>query len=433
MTSMPIGEEWVGRTVDERFPLLQWLGGSAECGVFLTERPDGSGGTAAIKIMGAAVAEATDRAAGWDAVLALKQRHLLRVYGHGRCEMDGAQLAYVVTEYAPEVLEEILAGRALSVEEARAMLWPLLEALGSLHARGLIHGHVKPRNIMAQGDVLKLTMDHVLRVGAAGGVFTAGEYDAPELARGVVTPEADVWSLGVTLVEVLTQRRPVAGADGEMVVPEGVPEPFGEIARACLRVDRKERCGLAEIRARLKGEWVEPVAPVAAETGRPVVADRVLEPGFSARKGNWRMVAVAALVAVFAIAAFLLWPRAVGRGDGSSVSDSTAAPVTAMPVKVPGVVVRRVPPEVLRSALETIYGTVRVDVRVTAGTGGRVVNAAFVDAGPSRYFAQAAMVAAKQWIFRPAQVHGRAVRGVWLLRFEFTRDGSEVTATEVSP
>ncbi len=438
MTSMPVGEEWVGWTVDERFPLLQWLGGGAECGVFLTERPDGSGEKAAIKVIPAGVAEATRRAAGWDAALVLEHPHLLSVLGWGQCLMDGFDAAYAVTEYAPEVLAEILRGRALSVEEARALMEPLLSALEYLHGKGLVHGHVKPGNLLAQGEILKLTADHVLRAGAAGGVFTAGEYDAPELARGVVTPAADVWSVGVTLVEVLTQRRLVTAPDGAIVLPEGVPEPIEEIARACLRLDPANRCGLAEIRARMKGEWVE---PVAGETARPVVMDRMVERvadrvelGRPARRGNWWMVAGALLVAVIAVGAFLLWPRVVGRGvTGDGSSESAAAPAAVVPAIVPGVVVRQVPPEVLQSALETIYGTVRVDVRVTVGTGGRVMDGEFADYGPSRYFAKAAMAAAMQWVFRPARVHGRAVRSVWLLKFGFTRGGSEVTATEVSP
>jgi hypothetical protein len=407
--------------------------------------------------MPATDADGADRVAGWAAVQELEHPYLLKVYAWGRSEMGREEFAYVVTEYAPEVLTEIVPGRALTVEETRATLEPLTEALEYLHGKGLVHGHVKPANIMADGDVLKLTVDHVLRAGAAGGVFTAGEYDAPELTQGVVTPAADVWSVGVLLVEMLTGLRPVKQANGEMAWPEWIPEPFCGVVRACLRIDPKDRCGLAEIRARLKGEWSEPVAPApaAAEAGRPVVTYHVMdhvEPRRPARRGKRWMGAVAALVAVIAVAAFLLWPRAVGKSSASENADAsesvggatppaatppaaTSAPAVPVrpPAPVPGVVVRRVPPEVLRSALETIYGTVRVDVRVTVGTGGRVIDGEFAEHGPSQYFAKAAMAAAMQWVFRPPQVDGRAVRSVWLLKFGFTKDGSEVTATQVSP
>jgi hypothetical protein len=431
MTSVPIRKDWAGRVVDGRLPLLQWLGGTEGCGVFLTERPGKAGERSVIKLLPAAAADAEHRAAGWDAARELEHLHLLRLYEWGRWQIDGAELAYVVTEYAPEVLGEILPGRVLAAEEARALLEPLVEALDYLHGQGLVHGHVKPANIMAQGEELKLTADHLLRAGAGSGVLPAGEYDAPELAQGVVTPAADVWSLGVTLVEVLTQRRPALGANGEPVVPAEVPEPFGEIARACLQVDAAKRCVLGEIRT-----WLRPAEPVVRQRVEPAVAG-----GRDSLQGTrtWiRVVGVLALVTVMAMVWFLRSHANGNRGARenpvlAAPVESSSAPASGTPVRVRSVVARRVPPEVLRSALETIHGTVRVEVRVTAGTGGKVVQAVFTEHGPSGYFADAAMKAARQWVFRPAEVNGRAVQSVWLLQFGFTRDGSEVTATEVLP
>jgi TonB family protein len=98
-----------------------------------------------------------------------------------------------------------------------------------------------------------------------------------------------------------------------------------------------------------------------------------------------------------------------------------------------GAVLERFPAKVLPSALATIHGTVRVDVRVTAGRDGRVVDAAFAEHGPSRYFADAAMKAAQQWRFEPAKVDGHTVESVWLLKFGFRRGGGEMTATEEKP
>jgi TonB family protein len=435
MTSMPIGEEWVGRTLDERFPLLQWLGGGAECGVFLTERPGGNGNKAAIKVMPAGLADAERRVEGWEAARGLEHPHLLRVYEYGRCQMDGGEFAYVLTEYAPEVLAEILPERALTTEEARAVLDPLLDVLEYLHGKGLVHGHVKPGNILAQGDVLKLTADDLSRAGAAD-------------------VSTDVWLVGVTLVEMLTQRPPEAGANGGLVAPAGLSEPFGSIASACLRVNPEERCDLAEIRSRLKGEATEGTrqkrvtdsvegtvtvaGPVTVEDLRQVAASASPQSLSEGTARSWMKLWVWATgVLVLVLLLLVLWHSLPDMGGKSAASAIASAPEVAatvpQPANEPGVVVRRVPPEVLQSALETIYGTVQVDVRVTAGTGGRVIDAEFADRGPSRYFARAAMAAARQWVFEPAQVKGIAVRSVWLLKFAFTRDGAQVTATEVSP
>ena len=61
-----------------------------------------------------------------------------------------------------------------------------------------------------------------------------------------------MWSLGVTLVEVLTQQLPAWEWKGqeEPELPR-LPAPFGDIARQCLRRDPQQRCTLAEIGARL--------------------------------------------------------------------------------------------------------------------------------------------------------------------------------------
>lgn len=452
MANVPIREEWVGRVIKEQYHLLQWLGGWEGCGVFLAEREDHPGELFAMKLIPAAVAAAEDRAAGWEAALHLDAPEILEVFGHGSCEIDGAEFAYVATEYAPEVLAEVLPGRALNAEETRAVLEPLMDALECLHREGLVHGHVKPSNILADGDQLKLTVDHVLPVGETHEGFAPGAYDAPELGRGVVTPAADVWSLGVTLVEMLTQKRPEVSAEERPVVPEGLPEPFGWIARACLEVDPAQRCGLKEIRAWLRPEAEQETAGGAGAIAEAVPAraipERVAgqgEPEKRAGMGSRMKVLIAAVAVVVVLIGFRMWttqqgPQAPERpvpsaqpAPSKSVAAKPAPPPVTPPVTVKGAIVERVPPEVLQSALATIEGTLVVEVRVTVGPNGRVADAKFTYHGPSRYFANASMKAARQWRFRPATVNRRPVNSAWLLRFAYTNAGDEVTAKEVSP
>jgi TonB family protein len=63
---------------------------------------------------------------------------------------------------------------------------------------------------------------------------------------------------------------------------------------------------------------------------------------------------------------------------------------------------------------------------VTVDGAGNVSNAAFESQGPSKYFADAALQAARQWKFKPAQT---AVPGAWTLQFRFTRAGAEVAVS----
>lgn len=90
-------------------------------------------------------------------------------------------------------------------------------------------------------------------------------------------------------------------------------------------------------------------------------------------------------------------------------------------------VVQQVLPEVSRKARDTIQGTVRVRVKVRADASGSVVVATLDSPGPSPYFAELALQAARGWKFSPAEFD-RVVSTDWILRFEFAR-----TATTVFP
>jgi TonB family protein len=100
---------------------------------------------------------------------------------------------------------------------------------------------------------------------------------------------------------------------------------------------------------------------------------------------------------------------------------------------IKGAVVEQVQPEVSRNASKTIHGRVKVTIRTTVDPSGNVSNATFDSTGPSKYFSNLALQAARHWKFKPAQVDGRSVPSVWILRFQFGRDGTEITPAEVSP
>ena len=497
MDSTAIEVDWVGQVIDSRFPLLEELGGSPEAGVFLTQFGDRSQ-RATIKLIPADAEDAETRMTSWLAAANLSHPNLMRVLASGRFESDSGIMLYVVTEYADEVLAEIIPQRALTPQETREMLGPALDALSYLHGKGFVHGRLKPSNIMAVGDQLKLSSDGLLLAGAIGQSSTKRTvYDAPEIVQGRVGTAADVWSLGATLVEILTQRRPAwyGSPDRLPEVPETVPEPFAEIARECMRLEPARRCTVAEIKARL---WPETIQPAAAKKpGKP--AETSKEPSRKSRTTMW--IGAAALL----LAAIAVWqvrshqaqtPPAAAQEQSLPAAPSVAAsasapapaPAEAAPTEpaatqqpavpataeaeppVPatnepsapkaagadlsqaqaaapqaavehsssgattkGAVAQQVEPDVLASALRTISGTVKVAVRVTVDAGGKVTGAEFADAGPSKYFAGKAVDAAQRWTFKPAEADGQARASIWILRYDFRQSGVTVTPEETEP
>ena len=168
-------KKWEGRVVEEKFPLQQWLGSSDHSIVFLTQRTGSEAKKAAIKLIPAegrhqenSMVESSkedSQLKRWAEAAKLSHPHLIRLLESGRCQIDGTQLLYVVMEFAEENLAEILPLRALSAGEASEMLQPTAEALAYLHQAGLTHGGIKPSNILAIDNQLKISADRIQKAG----------------------------------------------------------------------------------------------------------------------------------------------------------------------------------------------------------------------------------------------------------------------------
>jgi TonB family protein len=454
-------KSWEGGVVGGKFPLRQWLGGSDHSAVFVTDRHGHSDQKAAIKLIAEVPAESERQRARWRAAAQLSHPNLIRIDEIGRCQMNGASLLYVVMEYAEEDLSQILPQRALAAGEVVEMLPPLLDSLSYLHSKGLVHTRIKPSNVLAVGDLLKLSTDQATAPVESGGAGTRRDvYDAPETAAGIVSPAGDMWSLGAMLVEALTQKPPFAPetAPRDRGVPANIPEPFRGIARECLHDDPKRRCSIADIKARMQ--------PAARS-----VPDRTPMPAAPTARRNdqslWRILIPIAILLIFVVGVRALYKAYSQKPSTNAQSKTEAAPIASEPEKpipavpsttpparkptaipapparqstapakkiasTPGEVLLRVVPDVPRSAKNTISGTIKVEARVDVDATGKVKAVKLASAGPSKYFAGLAEKAARQWQFSPLDANGKASESTWLLRFHFKRTGTQVDASRVS-
>jgi TonB family protein len=372
-------KQWIGQVVDGQFPLHQYLGGSERSGVFLTERRHGQAPEkAAIKIV-TVLPHGEVQLSRWQQAANLSHPNLIRLFEMGRCEINGVPFLYVVMEYAPENLNEVLAARALVADEASAMLEPLLDVLEFLHGSGFVHGHIKPANILANGEQLKLSSDGVCRTGEpVSGSAQMGAYEPPEYRRGVipvtpnVSPAGDVWSLGVTLVDVLARKIPAEQPPEEQqAILQNLPQPFQDIARNCLARTAQQRWTIAQIKARFAegaqsaNQVAAPAVSAIPPAGSPLnqtakagphrppyeVAKRIprqtveqaAPPHVPARQGKRRGYAVPLLLGLVLFAIFG-GSRLLRRDSGTSQTPASSSE-TPTGAPEPNVVTRPQPPQ----------------------------------------------------------------------------------------
>ncbi len=193
----------------------------------------------ALKVMHAHLADSPDFVARFRrearAAARLSNPGVVAVYDQGT--VDG--LAYLVMELVEgSNLRVLLASGPVSVKEALELTAQVLHPLGAAHRAGLIHRDVKPENVLlpADGSVAKVADFGLARAitevtqTTTGNILGTVAYLAPELiTKGVATPRADVFSVGVILYELLTGVQPFTADSPIQVayrtVHEDVPAP----------------------------------------------------------------------------------------------------------------------------------------------------------------------------------------------------------------
>ena len=310
--------QWEGQIVNGIYPLRRFLNASDHSSVFLTESTTEGFLNAAIKLVQADPAEPALIAVQlwhWKTAATFSHPHLIRLLDSGQCEIEGRPFLFVVMEYAEESLSQILPIRALEPGEVRELLVPTLDALAFLHRENWVQGELKPSNFLVVNDQLKLASDTIRPAGVArekGARLSL--YDPPETERGDISAAADVWALGITLVEALTQHLPTwpNGRSDPSSLPPNLPLDFAGVLQRCLSPNPADRPTIADLQAQTKPTpplqqnspappaLVEPVSPPA----EPVIrATRIPQPfSLEPPKRNWSTTTIAALVVVLVAA-----------------------------------------------------------------------------------------------------------------------------------
>lgn len=176
---------------------------------------------------------------------------------------------YIVMEYIDgRSLTAWLRGqpRLLQLDEALRIVGALCLGTQAIHDSGVVHGDLKPGNVLVDGARIAITdfgLAHPIDAELSpweGDVAGTPAYLAPELAARIrvpaaLVPRADVYALGVIAYELLTGARPfdadstasLLDAQVKAVAPTAserrldLPVAFDEVLRCALAKDPRER------------------------------------------------------------------------------------------------------------------------------------------------------------------------------------------------
>ena len=145
----------------------------------------------------------------WNAIRA-QSAHFIRAY-----EPPGQTMRYYLMEFADAPsLAAVLRERVLSVDSGIALGKFLAEAPQTLLRLDLVHGDIKPENILCIGDYTRLTFK-LVDLGSAAAIFSVfsragtASYLAPERFHSApISERTEIFAIGVTLYQALTGRLP---------------------------------------------------------------------------------------------------------------------------------------------------------------------------------------------------------------------------------
>ena len=196
---------------------------------------------------------------------------------HDISETDDGQTFIVMGYYGGETLQQRIARGPIEAEEVARIGTQIGSGLAAAHSAGIVHRDIKPGNIILADDGRVRILDFGLAKLATGVDITregstsgTAAYMSPEQINGAeIDHRTDIWSLGVVLHEMLSERRPFQGeyaqaisyailnkeADPIRSAAPGTPEVLAAVVDKALKKAPTDRFQSAD-------EFIEALSPL---------------------------------------------------------------------------------------------------------------------------------------------------------------------------
>ncbi len=224
-----------GMILGGRYRVVKLIGSGGMADVYLATDLS-SGMNVAIKILKQEFASNPEFIKRFDteakAASSLSHANIVHVFGVGQ---EGS-IRFMVQEYVEgiTVKDMILQNGHLDWKVAVPIVIQVGMALETAHQNGIVHRDIKPHNILITRDrIAKVTdfgiahasTNHTITL-TSGGALGSVHYFSPEQARGgIVSPSSDIYSLGVTLFEMVTGRVPFDGENSVSIAVKHLQDP----------------------------------------------------------------------------------------------------------------------------------------------------------------------------------------------------------------
>ena len=295
---------WIGQTIGGRYEIQELLGQGGMSAVYKAYDPN-LRRVVAVKIIHPHLSTDSQFVARFEeeaaAVAQLRHPNIIQVYDFN----SDSDTYYIVFEYVPgETVQARLkrmkaANRTMDMGEAIKVGAQVADGLQNAHNKGLIHRDIKPANIILNVTSEPIIMDFGIakimggtQHTATGAVLGTARYMSPEQIKGEqIDPRTDIYSLGVTLFEMLGGRPPFEANSAMSLMMMHMTDPIpdlnairSEVSPRLVAVVNKSLTKNPDDRYQTAAQMAAALRSIDRGTGMAAAATMIETPTASAEK-----------------------------------------------------------------------------------------------------------------------------------------------------